>query len=74
MTTTTHRDRFTPTVKEGPMGQPHIVFELAGDDVLPGLEKNMFGIFMEPGTSIETAEEIKRLLHKHGKFFFVTES
>ena len=71
---TTHRDRFTPTVKEGPSGTPYIVFELAGDAVLPGLEKNSFGIFMEPGTSIETAQEIKRLIHKHNAGFFVTES
>ena len=64
--------RYKAIVKEGPAGEPFIIFEPLGGDPITDFKDTLFGFNLKPDTSIEKAQNIARQINEHISSFFIT--
>jgi len=70
--TITYQAHYQAVVKEGPSGEPIIVFESLTGEPIRELKGDVVGIHMKPGTTVEEVEEIATAINQHMSSFFVT--
>jgi hypothetical protein len=70
--TRTHQGHYQAAVKEGPNGEPIIVFESVSGEPIRELKGDVVGIHMKPGTKVEQVQDIATAINEHMSSFFVT--
>ena len=68
----TYQGQYEAVVREGPAGEPIIVFELREGDAIPELKGDIVGIHMQSGTPLGEAQDIARAINRRMASFFVT--
>jgi hypothetical protein len=70
--TKTYQGHYHAVVKEGPTGEPIIVFESVSGEAIRELKGDIVGIHMKPGTTVEEVQDIATAINLHMSSFFVT--
>lgn len=70
--TRTYQGHYHAVVKEGPTGEPIIIFESVSGEPIRELKGDIVGIHMKPGTSLEQVQDIATAINQHMSSFFVT--
>ncbi len=68
----TYQGQYEAVVKEGPAGEPLIVFELREGEPIPDLKGDVVGIHMQSGTPLAEAQDIARAINRRMSSFFLT--
>mgnify|MGYP001608327731 CR=1 FL=1 len=64
--------RYKAIVKEGPAGEPFIIFELLGGEPIADFKNTLFGFNLKSDTSIEEAQNIARQINGLISSFFIS--